>query len=132
MALRRLNFNSPQPNPDKTQQSGDTGGILRDWSTPRFRRLALLHWVQPHPSRLFFDGAKYVFKPGAYAKPECNPRWRQRQPEPVHVPEPAPEPAPAPTPVPTPAPEAAEPMEPEAEPEQRKRGRIRGWAVEDY
>ncbi len=65
---------------DLNPNSGDTGGILKnDWTTPRIRRLALLHWVQPHPSRLFFDGRKYVFKPGRHARHECNPRWRAEQ-----------------------------------------------------
>jgi len=32
--------------------------------------------VQPSPSRLFFDGKKFVYKPGAYANRECDPRWR--------------------------------------------------------
>lgn len=109
-------------------QSGDTGGILgNDWTTPRIRRLALLHWVQPHPSRLFFDGRRYVFKPGKYARPECDSQVKQRQQQKQ--------------------PEEQQQQEQQHEKEdeeeqrrsqekegqqQRQGGRVRGWAVKDY
>lgn len=32
--------------------------------------------MQPAPSRLFFDGKKFIFKPGSYANRECDPRYR--------------------------------------------------------
>lgn len=58
-------------------QSADTGGLLEnDWTTPKRHRLKVLQTVQPSPSRLFFDGEKFVYKPGAYANRECDPRWR--------------------------------------------------------
>ncbi len=58
-------------------QSADTGGLLdNDWTTPRRHRLKVLQIVQSSPSRLFFDGEKFVYKPGAYANRECDPRWR--------------------------------------------------------
>jgi hypothetical protein len=69
--------------------------------------------VQPYPSRLFFDGRQYVFKPGAYARPKCNPRRQQEQQQQQR--------------------EAEQQSEQQAEAaEPKQQGRIRGWAVQDW
>lgn len=77
--------------------------------------------MQPHPSRLFYDGRQYVLKPGAYARPECNPRARKR--------------AVAPPPLQMPDHEHEQEHGHDHEQEQEQgeqQGRIRGWAMQDW